>query len=298
MPAALREGPRAAQQPRAKAPLNKAAGRAPAKPQAAAKLQAAHHVGLPPRVAMAAAGSLLVLGLVVSLATGHRGEKLVESMQRGAASVMADAGFRLNTVHIQGASAMARDDILHAVALGKGEPMLGLDLDALRNRVQSVGWVQEVKVVRLLPDTLVVAVKQRRPVAVWQHAGHSRMIDDAGRVIESADPSQFPGLPLVVGAGADQAAAAILNELSQRPPLMARIEALVRVDDRRWDLRLKDGALVQLPAIDEEAALIRLDRLEQSQRILDLGLARIDLRNSEFLAVRPRDGAQPAADGV
>ena len=68
----------------------------------------------------------------------------------------------------------------------------------------------------------------------------------------------------------------------------------VRVDDRRWDLRLKDGTLIQLPAIDEEAALIRLDGLEQSQRILDLGLARIDLRNSEFLAVRPRDAVQSA----
>ena len=89
-------------------------------------------------------------------------------------------------------------------------------------------------------------------------------------------------------------ATSILSALSQRPPLMNRIEALVRVDDRRWDLRLKDGTLIQLPAIDEEAALIRLDGLEQSQRILDLGLARIDLRNSEFLAVRPRDAVQSA----
>ena len=298
MPAALRGGPRGAAQPRAKAPPNKTDRKgAPAKPQAAAKLHAANRVGLPPKVAMTAAGAVLVLGVIVSLATGHRGENMVLSMQRGASSVMADAGFRLATVHIQGATAMAQEDILRAAAVDKGSPMLGLDLDALRARVQAVGWVQEVKVVRLLPDTLVVAVKQRRPVAVWQHAGKTRMIDDAGRVILEADPSQFPGLPLVVGAGADQAATSILNALSQRPPLMHRLEALVRVDDRRWDLRLKDGTLIQLPAIDEEAALIRLDGLEQSQRILDLGLARIDLRNSEFLAVRPRDAVQ-ATGGV
>lgn len=299
MPAALRGGPRGAQQPRAKAPPNKNGGRtAPARPQAAAKLHAANRIGLPPKVAMAAGASVLVLGVIVSLATGHRGETMLQSMQHGASSVMADAGFRLNAVHIQGATAMAQDDILRAAAVEKGAPMLGLDLDAVRDRVQSVGWVQEVKIVRLLPDTLVVAVKQRRPVAVWQHAGKTAMIDDAGRVIVEADPSQFPGLPLVVGAGADQAATSILNALSQRPPLMHRLEALVRVDQRRWDLRLKDGTLVQLPAIDEEAALIRLDRLEQEQRILDLGLARIDLRNSEFLAVRPRDGVQTITGGV
>lgn len=242
---------------------------------------------------MGAAGLVLVLGVIVSLATGQRGQTLGQSMQRGASSIMADAGFRLDAVHIQGANAMAQEDILIAAAVQKGAPIFGLDLNALRARVESVGWVQEVKVVRLLPNTLVVAVKQRRPIAVWQHAGKTAMIDDAGRVIVEADPSRFPGLPLVVGAGADQAATPILNALSQRPPLMNRLEALVRVDDRRWDLRLKDGTLIQLPAIDEEAALIRLDRLEQSQRILDLGLARIDLRNSEFLAVRPRDAIQP-----
>jgi cell division protein FtsQ len=254
-------------------------------------------VGLPPKAALAAAGVILVAGVGVALATGDRAERLGATMTYGAQSVLADAGFRLNTVHVQGATVMAQDDILRAAQIARGEPILAVDLDALRDRVQSVGWVQEVKVVRLLPDTLVLAVKQRRPVAVWQHAGRTSMIDDAGRVIVEADPARFPTLPLVVGSGADQAATPILNALSQRPALMNRLEALVRVDERRWDLRLKNGALVQLPATDEEAALIRLDQLDRSQGLLDLALSRIDLRNPEFLAVRPAGDAAPDAAG-
>jgi cell division protein FtsQ len=298
MPAALRGGPRIAGQPRAKAPSSSKAStrRAPARPTNAAKLHAAKGVGLPPRAALAAAGGLLILGVIVSLATGHRGERLAATLAAGGQGVMADAGFRLKTIHVQGATGMAQPDILRAAEVYKGDPILGLDLDALRNRVQAVGWVQEVRVVRLLPDTLVLAVEQRRPVAVWQRGGRTAMIDDAGRVIEEADPARFPALPLVVGEGADQAASPILNALSQRPDLLGRVEALVRVDQRRWDLRLKDGTLVQLPATDEESALIRLDRLAQGQRILDLGLARIDLRNPEFLAVRPAGDA--GAGGV
>jgi len=82
---------------------------------------------------------------------------------------------------------------------------------------------------------------------------------------------------------------------------MERIEALVRVDNRRWDLRLKDGSLVQLPAVDEDGALIKLEQLDQSQRILELGFERIDLRDPSVVAVRPRDGALPGqlvANGV
>jgi len=63
------------------------------------------------------------------------------------------------------------------------------------------------------------------------------------------------------------------------------------VDQRRWDLRLKDGGLIQLPAGQPEAALIRLDALDQRERLLDLGFARVDLRTPETVAVRPGDAA-------
>src|SRR5690606_16229068 len=113
--------------------------------------------------------------------------------------------------------------------------------------------------VRLLPDTLIIAVTERRPMAVWQAGGRAVVIDGRGEVIEGADPGRFPELPLVVGAGADRAAADLLPLIEAWPRLKTRVEALVRVDERRWDLRLKDGGLIQLPAVDESSALVQLE---------------------------------------
>src|SRR5690606_29753158 len=117
--------------------------------------------------------------------------------------------------------------------------------------------------------------------------------DRTGRVIAEADPARFPELPLVVGKGAAQTADEILPAVTSRPRLRSRLEALVRVDDRRWDVRLKDGGIVQLPANNADAALIQLDQLDRRQRILELGFARIDLRDPEMVAVRPRDEGLP-----
>jgi cell division septal protein FtsQ len=75
--------------------------------------------------------------------------------------------------------------------------------------VEGVGWVKEAKVVRLLPDTVVIAVKERPALAVWQSrrdARHRRRRPSH----PEADAARFPQLPLVVGQGADQAAGAIL----------------------------------------------------------------------------------------
>lgn len=250
------------------------------------KMAAIGRIDISPRtMIIALAGGVLVIGTV--LATGARAERIGASISRGVDTLTAGMGLTLQRVHITGASAEAEPAIRQALALQAGQPITSLDLNAIRQRVQGVGWVKEARVVRLLPDTLIVEVKEHDRLAVWQVAGQIKVIDARGQVIEGADARRYPSLPLVVGKGADVAAGDILPLLSQRPRLMGKIDALVRVDERRWDLRLKDGSLIQLPATEQEAALIRLDALDQRERLLDLGFARVDLRTPDEVAVRP-----------
>jgi cell division protein FtsQ len=226
------------------------------------------------------------------LVTGHRAERIAEEGRRAVVAGLGQAGFSLRAVRIEGASPAATADIVKVAGLYRGQPLLGLDLPALARRIEGVGWVQQAHVVRLLPDTLLISVVQRRQLAVWQHDGRTVVIDEHGQPIPEADPARFAALPLVVGVGADKAAPQILPLLAQRPQLIGRMEALVRVDDRRWDLRMKDGALIQLPAVEQEDALMQLEQLEARSRILELGFERIDLRNPDVVAVRPRDPAR------
>ena len=153
----------------------------------------------------------------------------------------------------------------------------------------------ERRIVNLMAPADAAAFKKLWP------CGQFPVLQDEGRAIPEADPGQFTDLPLVVGEGADQAAPAVLTLLKPRGRLMDRLDAIVRVDDRRWDLRTKDGGLIELPADNASAALDQLDRLDQQSRILDLGFARIDLRDPDLVAVRPREAgpiAAPAANGA
>jgi cell division protein FtsQ len=299
MPAAVRGGSRAAARPPSKAPPKARA------PQSARRGPAApphEHHGLSPKWALIGASAVLVLALGAALATGRRGERLVATVGVGIDARFGDMGFRLKTVAVTGASRMATADIVKAAGVYQDQPLLGLDLDGVRRKIKAVGWVKDAKVVRLLPDTLVVSVIERRQLAVWQHGGRQYVIDEHGAVIPEADPARFAALPLVVGEGGAAHAPEILPVLAQRPRLIGQMDALVRVDDRRWDLRMKDGGLIQLPASGEEAALMQLERLDQRSRILELGFERIDLRNPDLVAVRPRATAplapQPAAAGA
>lgn len=288
MPAVVRGGRRQSSVGSARrAPARGKARNAPATP---GKMSAIGRLDLSPRaVAISlAAGVALLVGV---MATGARGERLATSVGETVDKLTVGAGFGLRRVKIEGASAEARPAIETAIQLRSGQAILPIDLNAVQAQVQSVGWVKDVQVVRLLPDTLLVRVVEHDRLAVWQLDGVNRVIDSQGRVITGAEAGRYPGLPLVVGKGADEAAAAILPLLAERPRLMSRVDALIRVDERRWNLRLKDGALIQLPALGQDAALIKLDALDQRERLLDLGFSRVDLRTPEEVALRlPGDG--------
>ena len=282
MPAVMRDRPKGSSKGK-RGPAPK-----PAPPPAYQPKIGRGDTGLQPAVAMAAAAVVLCGGIGLMLATGGRAHALTTSVRSDVADGLADAGFRVSSVVVEGASRFSVPYIVKAAGIRHDTPLMGLDLDQVRHRVEQVGWVKSVRILRLLPDTVVLAVAERPRLAVWQAHGRSRVIDPEGDVIPEADPGLFVDLPLVVGDGAPQAAGSILPELQARPRLMGRMEAVVRVDDRRWDLRLKDGSLIQLPAIGEYAALIQLDQLDQKDRLLDLGFERIDLRDPEMVVVRPR----------
>ena len=291
---------RAASAARTPAGGRRAAGR---ETKSAARPNKSQSAGLGPKLALAVGGLVIVGGALAGVVlAGHDHSRAVlpanpaPAHASPIARLFAPLGFRLERVEVQGAPDMARADILRAAALAKDTPILDLKLDALRQRVEDTGWVQDAKIVRLLPDTLVIAVTPRTPTAVWQHEGVLKVVDTEGRLIGGADPARFPALPLVVGEGAAEEARNILPLLRQHPAAMSRIDALVRVDGRRWDLRLKDGSLIQLPAIGADSALIQLDQLDQKQQLLSLGFERVDLRDPDEVVVRPRP-ASPATAG-
>jgi cell division protein FtsQ len=96
---------------------------------------------------------------------------------------------------------------------------------------------------------------------------------------------------LLTGADAPQNAQTLVTELQAVPALAARVTAAERVDGLRWNLILKDQALVKLPATGEQDAINQLGALQTSMQLLDRPVEVIDLRLAGKLVVRPYPSA-------
>ena len=176
--------------------------------------------------------------------------------------------------------------IREALGVSRGDAMLGFSPEAARQRLESIPWVAQAHVERHLPATIVVRLEERRPFAIWQNQGRFVIVDRQGKTVATDGLDQFGPLPLIVGPGADQAAAALYDLLAAETEVAERVQAMVRVGERRWNLRLHSGADVLLPEAAEATAIKRLAELQQEAKLLDRPLAAIDLRLPDRLVVR------------
>jgi cell division protein FtsQ len=246
-------------------------------------------------VAWGALGLALVLGAVAAMRSAAPGGVLVALRER-IVGATASAGLRVNDVVIEGRANTPEPLLRAALGISPGDPILGLSLDGVRRNVERLSWVDHATIERRLPGTIVVHLVERRPFAVWQNQGKFVLIDRNGQTVTNEDVSQFRQLPLVVGPGAPSAAAPLIDAMTDRPSLMTRVVAAVRVGGRRWNLVLHGGINVLLPEGHEVAALDRLLVLQQDHALLDRPLEVVDMRLPDRLVLRPR--AEPPADAA
>ena len=211
----------------------------------------------------------------------------------------AAAGLTVRDVVIEGREKTPEPMLRAALGVAPGDKLLGFSLEAARARIEQLAWVQSATVERRLPGTIVVTLQERRPFAVWQSAGKFVLIDRQGQVVAEQDPAKdataFATLPLVVGTGAPEAAAALIDLLAAQPQLRTRVVAAVRVGERRWNLRLNNGGDVLLPEGQEAVAMAKLMELQASNQLLDRPLQTVDLRLADRLVVRPAPDPKPPA---
>jgi cell division protein FtsQ len=205
-------------------------------------------------------------------------------------------GFKIEHIDIEGRQETSSDDLRAALALDQGAPIFGFDTAAAHERLKTLPWVHSTTIERHLPDTVLLRIVERRPIALWQLDGKFSLIDTDGAVIPIDDVGRFGKLPVVVGAGAPPVASALLDLLTSEPELAQRVRAAVRIGDRRWDIHMDERLHVMLPEEDPQAAWRRLAELVRSGEMLVRTYSIIDLRLKDRVVVRKAPNEDPATN--
>jgi len=203
-------------------------------------------------------------------------------------------GFRIETVAVTGQHELTDQQIFAAAGVTGTSSLLFLDAEAARQGLEKLPLVKSAQVRKLFPDTLSIALDERKPYALWQRDGVVTVISEDGTVIEPSVDRRFADLPLVVGEGADKRAHEIVSLLAATPLLAGRVKGATLVSERRWNLTLDNGVVVRLPEQDPGPALKNLASLEQDAGVLEKDILAVDMRQSDRAVFRLSEQAAAA----
>ncbi len=252
-------------------------------------------------------GTWVLAGALALTATGFGGwwawqdgmiSRGFQQVKWAAIAASVDMGLGVRDVLVIGRRETPREELLKAVRLARGAPILAFDPQAAKARIEALPWVRSVSVQRRLPDTVYLRLTERRPLAVWQHDGNLSLIDYDGDVIVKNDLEPYGNLLLVVGKDAPVHAASLLEMLWNQPKLMSRVRAAVRVGGRRWNVRLDNGIDVRLPEEAPASAWARLAEYQREHNVLSKDIGVLDLRLPDRLIVQKTNRARGLGKGT
>ena len=237
------------------------------------------------KTSIGAGALLLVTGIGATLYLTGWLTRAEQRLTNATLSLTRRAHFAVRDVAVEGRNLTNRDQLMVALGTTRGDAIFGFDPEEAQARIATLPWVNHVTVERRLPDSILVHLDERVPMARWQHDAHIAVIDSEGHVLPDTDPASFANLPLVVGADAPAETKRLLDLLEKEPLVRQNIKAAVRASERRWDLYLAPNVVARLPEKTESTALKRLTQLITEQKILERDVVAIDLRFTDHLVL-------------
>ena len=228
-------------------------------------------------------GGAVVLAWIVASFAG------VPAMaQAQLASLAGTAGFEVRRVDVRGVKNLNELKIYEEVLTERNQPMPLVDIHALRDKLLQLSWVEDARVSRQLPDTLVIDVVERMPHAVLRKADKYVLIDATGHELETVGAARAKGKLVLSGLGAGKQMEGLTALLEAAPALKPQVREAEWVGNRRWNLTFRTGQVLALPEGDKPSAnaLMSFARLDGANRLLGGRVAAFDMRASDRIYLR------------
>ena len=137
----------------------------------------------------------------------------------------------------------------------RGKAIYLISLSDIKKSIEEIDCVKHADVMRVLPNTLLVNIYNKEPLAIWQNNYRFKYVATDGLPMGiSVLPENIEKFIIELGRDAPKHTPALLEILGTDSTLFSQISYAIWVGDRRWDLQFQNGTVVKLPEHNMELA--------------------------------------------
>jgi cell division protein FtsQ len=204
--------------------------------------------------------------------------------------------FLINFIKIKGANQPLVNEIRLLTGLDLPISSYDVNLHELQNKIELMNAVKNVNI-SIAENIIYIQVQPREPAIYWLNTNGLELLDPDGvsmGIVESGRPNL--DLPLIAGVGASIAIDEALFIYSNSNSFSNEILGLVRIGERRWDIILKNGRKIMLPADGLTKVYKNLIRENKVKKLLSVNFSLLDLRNPNRMMIRRQKDAKEAVE--
>jgi cell division protein FtsQ len=163
--------------------------------------------------------------------------------------------FRLRDIRVEGATALSREQVIELAGVGPGTNVFHLNTAATEAALTADPWIAVATVERHLPDTVVIRVQERTPIAQTSAGSTPMAIAGDGVVLPEAPTVGLPEIRASIGELPETTRSAAARALSaMEPVLRARVGSVVAEPTGALVMDLAGGLTVQYGGPGDEVA--------------------------------------------
>ncbi len=107
----------------------------------------------------------------------------------------------LKEIRITGNSHLSEEAVKGLLSIPPDANLAALDMDRLRERLLSEPWVRDATLHRRMPHTLLVEIREHRPVAMARWRKRLFLVDEKGALFREVGAKERWRLPIITGLG-------------------------------------------------------------------------------------------------
>ena len=151
------------------------------------------------------------------------------------------------------------------------------NLDLISNILNKKNLIKKFIITKTSNNLITIKIEEKNIIGLLKTENNDYLIDEFNNIIESKIPPNLFHLPIFIGKNSNKNANVILS-LIKESDMKLNYLSISFVDQRRWNIILKNGVKILLPETKVLDTLKLLKKIDSKYDVLNGNFVEIDLR--------------------
>ena len=151
------------------------------------------------------------------------------------------------------------------------------NLDLISNVLNKKNLIKKFIITKTSNNLITIKIEEKNIIGLLNIENNNYLIDESNNIIETKITPNLFHLPVFIGKNSNKNASVILN-LIKESDINLNYLSFSFVDQRRWNINLKNGVKILLPETNVLDTLKLLNKVTSKYNILNGNFIEIDIR--------------------